>query len=95
MVTVPVTTPFKVGANCTFKEQLAPAASVEPHALVIGKKLGELTIEEKFTLAVPVFVNVIACGWLVPPTLCTPKSNAGADKLSSPAPMPTPCKGIT
>jgi hypothetical protein len=73
MVRVPVRVPLPPGVKVTLNVQLAPPATLSPQVLVWAKSPLTATLL-MLSGAPPVFFNVTACGKLVVPTSCLPKT---------------------
>src|SRR3974390_1450752 len=73
MVIEPVRAPVAVGVNVTEIEQFPPAAT-PPRQLLVSAKSPVAAMLANVNGTVLVFVSTIVCGWLVVPTVCTPKS---------------------
>jgi len=71
--------PEVVGVNVTFTVQFAPAATVELQ-LFVSAKFALALIPEMVNVAVPVLVSVRESGWLVVPTIWSPKLRVFGEK---------------
>jgi hypothetical protein len=83
MVNVPVLVPLAVGSKNTPTAQLAPAATVLPHALSEPKSAGLVATLAMVSAAVPVLVRVTLCGRPEVPTYWAGKLTLVGDKLAA------------
>lgn len=95
---MPLRFPEAVGPKVTLIVQFAPAASVMPQSSV-SAKFAVAVMLVRFSVAVPEFDRMTGRGWLVWPTISTPKPRLVADRaafgepLPNEAPPPQPMNG--
>ena len=93
MVMEPVLLPATVGVNVTLMVQFASAAKLAPQVLSCAKS-PVTTMLVIIKAAVPVLLNVTACGALVVPKAWLEKVRLMADKLTTGAGRPSPARPI-
>ena len=92
MLRVPVLVPPAVGLKVTEMEQLAPAATLVPQALV-AEKSPLAVMPEMVSAEMPVLVKVTDCAVLLVPDTWTAKVREEDDKLTAgPEGVPVPLK---
>jgi hypothetical protein len=87
-VTAPLALPASVGAKLTLITHEPPAAMVEPQ-LLVSENPAPAATAEMVSWAVPLFVRVTGCVWLLVPTAWLPKLKLLWEK-ETPGAVPVP-----
>jgi hypothetical protein len=94
MVTLADLAPVAVGLNVTLMEQLAPAAKLAPQVFVCEKSPLLVPVKVmlvRVSVAVPLFVSVIALAALATPTCWLPNASDVGDRVTAGA-VPVPVR---